>query len=107
MNTNSAFTGSFTENPFWYQKIDLRQNKIFSGGQPIVDFDPVDDYHLFDTTMEALNSKIIPLQFQLIISETTKYKFLSWLQSKMLVKNFISRTGSKATEAEANFLLFL
>ena len=24
MNTNSAFTGSFTENPFWYQQIDLR-----------------------------------------------------------------------------------
>ena len=25
MNTNSAFTGSFTENPFWYQQFDLRQ----------------------------------------------------------------------------------
>ena len=24
MNTNSAFTGSFTENPFWYQQFDLR-----------------------------------------------------------------------------------
>ena len=24
MNTNSAFTGSFTENPFWYQHFDLR-----------------------------------------------------------------------------------
>ena len=22
MNTNSAFTGSFTENPFWYQQFD-------------------------------------------------------------------------------------
>ena len=24
MNTNSAFTGSFTENPFWFQHFDLR-----------------------------------------------------------------------------------
>ena len=27
MNTNSPFTGSFTENPFWYQQFDLRQNR--------------------------------------------------------------------------------
>ena len=25
MNTNSAFSGSNTENPFWYQQFDLRQ----------------------------------------------------------------------------------
>ena len=24
MNTNSAFTGPYTENPFWYQQVDLR-----------------------------------------------------------------------------------
>ena len=28
MNTNSAFTGSFTENPFWYQQFVLRQIRI-------------------------------------------------------------------------------
>ena len=28
MNTNTAFTGSYTENPFWYQQIDLRQIRI-------------------------------------------------------------------------------
>ena len=28
MNTNSAFTGSYTENPFWYQQFDLRQIRI-------------------------------------------------------------------------------
>ena len=32
MNTNSAFTGSFTENPFWYQQFDLRENRILRGG---------------------------------------------------------------------------
>ena len=31
MNTNSAFTGSFTEDPFWYQQFDLRQNRILRG----------------------------------------------------------------------------
>ena len=36
MNTNSGFTGSFTENPFWYQQFDLRQIRILRGGQQIV-----------------------------------------------------------------------
>ena len=31
MNTNSAFTGSITENPFWYQQFDLRQIRIRRG----------------------------------------------------------------------------
>ena len=31
MNTNSAFSGSFTGNPFWYQKFDLRQIKMLRG----------------------------------------------------------------------------
>ena len=43
MKTNSAFTGSFTENPFWYQQFDLRQIRIFRGGQPTVDFDTADN----------------------------------------------------------------
>ena len=25
MNTNAAFTGSYSENPFWYQQFDLRR----------------------------------------------------------------------------------
>ena len=37
-NTNSAFTGSFTESPFWYQQIGLRQIRLLRGGQPIVHF---------------------------------------------------------------------
>ena len=55
MNTNSAFTGSFTENPFWYQQFDLRQTKILRGGQPIVDFDTTDNCSLYVTTMKAMN----------------------------------------------------
>ena len=55
MNTNSAFTGSFTENPFWYQQFDLRQIRILRGGQPTVDFDTVDNCRLYVTTMKAMN----------------------------------------------------
>ena len=39
MSTNSAFTGSLTENSFWYQQFDRRQIRKLTGGQPIVDFD--------------------------------------------------------------------
>ena len=55
MNTNSAFTGSFTENPFWYQQFDVRQIRILRGGQPIVDFDSSDNCRLYVTTMKAMN----------------------------------------------------
>ena len=55
MNTNSAFTGSFTKNPFWYQHFDLRQIGIFTEGQPIVDFDTADNCRLYVTTMKAMN----------------------------------------------------
>ena len=55
MNTNSAFTGSYTENPFWYQQIDLGQIRILRGGQPIVDFDAADNCRLYVTTMKAVN----------------------------------------------------
>ena len=54
MNTNSAFTGSFTKNIFWYQQFDLRQNRILRGGQPIVDFDTADNCRLYVTTMKAM-----------------------------------------------------
>ena len=55
MNTNSTFTGSFTENPFWYQQFGLRQIRILRGGQPIVDSDTADNCRLYVTTMKAMN----------------------------------------------------
>ena len=55
MNTNSAFTGSYTENPFWYQQFELRQIRILRGGQPIVDFDAADNCRFYVTTMKAMN----------------------------------------------------
>ena len=53
MNPNSAFIGSHTENPFWYQQFDLRQFRILRGGQRIVDFDGADNCRLYVTTIKA------------------------------------------------------
>ena len=55
MNTNSAFTGFYAENPFWYQQFDLTQIRILRGGQPIVDFGAADNYGFYDTTRKAMN----------------------------------------------------
>ena len=44
--TNSAFTVSYTENPFWSQKIHIRRTRTLRGGQPIVGFDDADNCHL-------------------------------------------------------------
>ena len=55
MNTNCAFSGSFTENPFWYQQFDLRQIRILRGGQPMVDFETADSCRLYVTTKKAMN----------------------------------------------------
>ena len=54
MNTNSAFTGSNTENSSWYQQFALRV-RILRRGQPIVDFDAADNYRLYVTTTKAMN----------------------------------------------------
>ena len=55
MNTNSAFTGFYTENPIWYQQFELREIAILRGGQPIVDIDAADNCRLYVTTMKAMN----------------------------------------------------
>ena len=55
INTNSAFTGSYTETPFWYQQFELRQIRILRGGQPIVDFDAAENCRLYVTTMKIMN----------------------------------------------------
>ena len=55
MNSNSAFTGSFAENPFWYQQYKLGDIRILRGGQPIVHHDTTDNCRLYVTTMKAMN----------------------------------------------------
>ena len=55
MNTNSAFTGSLTETPFWCQQFDLRQLRTLRRGQPVVDFHSASNCCLYVTTMKAMN----------------------------------------------------
>ena len=55
VNTKSALTGSFTENPYWYQQFGLRHFRILCGGQSVVDYDTSDNCRLYVTTMRAMN----------------------------------------------------
>ena len=55
MNTNSAFTGRYTESPFWYQQFDLRQFRLLKNSQRIVDFDAADYCGLYVSTKKAIN----------------------------------------------------
>ena len=54
-NTNSALTGLYTQNPFWYQQFDLRHIRILRRCQPIVDLDAVDNFRLYVTKMEPMS----------------------------------------------------
>ena len=62
LNTNSGFTGSYTENPCWHQQFDLRQIRILRGGQLIVEFDAADNCRIYVTTMKPMNIKMISPQ---------------------------------------------
>ena len=55
MNSNSAFTGCFSENPLWYQQFNLRDIRILRGGQPTVHHATTDNCRLYITTMKAMN----------------------------------------------------
>ena len=55
VNETSAFTGSYTKKPFWYHQIDLRQIRRLRNSQPFVGFDTADNWHLYVTTMKAMN----------------------------------------------------
>ena len=58
MNSNSAFTGSFAQNPFWYQQFNLRDFIILRGPQRIVDHDTTDICRLYVTTMKSMNFQV-------------------------------------------------
>ena len=55
MNTNSAFTGHFQENPFHYQKFGLRELRNVRGGRAIVSLDTTNDCRAYVATMKAMN----------------------------------------------------
>ena len=55
MNTNSAFSGCYTENQISCQHFDHRKLRILRRGKPIVDFQAADKCRLFVTTVKAMN----------------------------------------------------
>ena len=55
MSTKSAFTRSYTENPFWYQQSDFRHIRILGDGQRTVDFRAAVNCRLYGVTTKALN----------------------------------------------------
>ena len=91
INKKFAFTGSYTERSFWYQKFELRKIRTLRGIQSIVDFVAADNCCFFVTTMKAMHFQEDFPQFRLINSKTTIYLCLIWLRCKMLLK--IDLTG--------------
>ena len=55
MNSNSDFTGSFAENPFWYQQFNLRDIRMLRGIQPFVRLDTTHNSRLCVKTMKPMN----------------------------------------------------
>ena len=55
MNSKSAFTGSFADNPFCCLEFNLRDIRRLRGGQPIVHHDTTDNWRLYVTKMKAMN----------------------------------------------------
>ena len=85
MNTNSAFTGSYTENPIWYQHIDLRHIRILRKGQPIIDFDAADNCHYPELVGEPLR---LELNFTFPLEHVTELILLGERMSSVAVDKF-------------------
>ena len=54
MNANSAFTGAYTEKPFWYQHFDLRETGTLRSGQLFIQSDAASNCRLHVATMKAM-----------------------------------------------------
>ena len=53
-SSNSAFIGSFAEDPLWYQQFSLRDIRILRGGQSIVHHDTTENCRFYVTTINAM-----------------------------------------------------
>ena len=85
MKTNSAFTGSHTENTLWYHQFDLTQNSKLRCGQAIVDFDAADNCRLYVTTTKAMFFQDdIPA---LLIDNLKDHYVLVFVQTSMQIAN--------------------
>ena len=101
MKTNSAFIGSYTEKPLWFQQFDLRQIRILRGSQPIVDFDAADNCRLYVTTMKATNFQDDIPQFRSRTSKTTCTSVWFDFDARRYLNLSIPRTSWRTTDARA------
>ena len=84
MNTISAFTGHFQENPFHYQKFGLGELRVVRGGRALVSLDTINDCRAKVTTRKAMRKF---LRYRIINFRTTKYSYSISLPFKILEKN--------------------
>ena len=101
MNTNSAFSGLYTENPFWYQQFDPRQFQLLKDGQPNENFDAADNCHLYATTMKATNFRD-DIPFNSKWCQRPLYTSVSFdFNAGCYWKLFLPRTSLDTTDREA------
>ena len=103
MNTNSAFTGSYTENQFCYYGIGLRQIRKLTVGQHNVTFDAFDFCRLYVTTMKA---KTFQGYISILLDKFEDHYLIMFDLTSMTVvtdKSIWPRTSWRTTEAPADF----
>ena len=91
LNSNSAFTGSFAEKPFWYQQFNLRDIRILRGGRPTVHHDTADNCRSYVTTMKAVNFQDDTPSIQVDIFKDYYVLVFDLIQCKMLLNMSLSR----------------
>ena len=57
MNSISASTGLYIENPVWYKQFYRRQAIILTEGRAVVNFDAADNCFLYVTATKAMNTQ--------------------------------------------------
>ena len=87
MNTNSAFTGSSTENPFWYQQFDLRQMRILRRDSQSEILTLLIIVVYMWLPWKQTTFRMIFHQSPLMISKITMCWCLIWLQCRTLTEN--------------------
>ena len=116
MNSDSAFTDSFAENPFWYQQFLLRDFRILGGNQPIVQHDTTENCRLYVTTKKTMNFQdgipSIPVanfkDHYVLVSDLTSmqdasehYLYLELIREPLRLELYLSSTLENVTEAIA------
>ena len=87
MNTNSAFTGSFTENHFWYQQFDTADNDRlyvttmkamnFQDGFPSIPLDDFKDHYVLVFDLTSMQEATENFQYPELVGEPLRLELIS------------------------------